>query len=78
MNERIKGKREGYWEEFYNSDNKLLFTCTYKNDLRHGLLIAYHQDGQLWLKGSYIYDVRIGFWLEYNSSGQIKYKNFYL
>jgi antitoxin component YwqK of YwqJK toxin-antitoxin module len=54
-NQVINGKREGYWEGYYDYDNGILYyKGNYINGKREGYWEHYYNDGILYIKEYYI------------------------
>jgi antitoxin component YwqK of YwqJK toxin-antitoxin module/GH24 family phage-related lysozyme (muramidase) len=70
------GKKEGYWESYYNYGN-LWSKGSYINGLRDGYFEYYGVDGELLYKGYYKDDKMDGIWEEYYRNGQLMSKGPY-
>ena len=70
------GQREGYWE-IYNSSNKLILKCNYKNGLLDGPFESYYDNGYIKYNGNYKNDLLDGYLEEYYINGNINSKGNY-
>ena len=72
-----EGKREGYWEYFYES-GVLRAKLDYENGMAVGLAEYFHSNGQLSSRGTLKNSMREGLWEGYDSSGVLSSKGDYL
>ena len=72
-----EGKREGYWEFFYES-GAIRAKLKYENGLAVGLAEYFHSNGQLSSTGSYEKGKLEGLWEGFDSSGVLSSKGKYL
>jgi len=66
----LNKKKTGKWF-FYSDyiDDRLLMTCYYKNNMKHGKRVRYHWNGEVAEKLKFINGTKTGSWLQYYSDG---------
>jgi len=73
------GKKEGYWEEYYDDDGNLWAKGSYVDGMRDGNWEYYYDDGNGELRsvGSYKNDIRSGVWEYYGKDGKLTNKSLF-
>ena len=76
MNKEVNGKREGYWEEYYDN-GKLMYKGNYKDGKLCGYWEYYFSSGKIYFKGSHKDGIRDSYWERYYSNGKLMHKGNY-
>jgi antitoxin component YwqK of YwqJK toxin-antitoxin module len=71
------GRKQGYWEHYYDDNSYLHSKGSYKNDKKEGIWEYYHDNGNLWRKGLYLKGELHGYWDHYRIDGKLVLKKLF-